>query len=58
MNIPLPLQASEERKKDQQEVDAQVLSAIKKAPEGAAVKSYLRHAFSLSKGEYPHKMVF
>jgi large subunit ribosomal protein L6e len=50
--------ASEERKKDQKEVDKQVLEAIKKHPEGAMLKSYLRHNFALSKGQYPHKMVF
>ena len=49
---------SEERKKDQQEVDAALLSAIKKAPEGQAIKAYLRSNFALSKGQYPHQMVF
>ncbi len=39
-------------------MDSAVLSAIKKTKEGAAVRSYLRHAFSLSKGQYPHTMVF
>jgi len=49
---------SEQRKKDQAEVDKQILAAIKKAKDGAVLKQYLRSSFSLSKGELPHKMVF
>jgi len=49
---------SEERKKDQADLDKQVLEAIKKHPEGAALKRYLKSSFSLSKGQYPHQMVF
>jgi large subunit ribosomal protein L6e len=49
---------SEERKTDQAAVDAQVLEAIKKHPEAAELKAYLKHSFGLSKGQYPHKMVF
>merc|ERR1739842_180175 len=50
--------ASEQRKADQVTVDNQVLEAIKKSPEGAVLKQYLRATFSLSKGEFPHKMAF
>jgi large subunit ribosomal protein L6e len=50
--------ASDERKKDQLDVDKQVLEAIKKHPEGALLKNYLRHNFALSKGQYAHKMTF
>jgi len=49
---------SEQRKKDQAEVDKQVLAALKKDKDGAALKQYLRSSFSLSKGEFPHAMVF
>ena len=38
--------------------DYQVLAAMKKHPEGAVLKHYLRTTFGLSKGEFPHKMVF
>merc|ERR1711918_199119 len=50
--------ASEQRKADQVTVDNQVLEAIKKSPEGAVLKQYLKATFSLSKGEFPHKMAF
>merc|ERR1711881_409349 len=50
--------ASEQRKADQVTVDNQVLDAIKKSPEGAVLKQYLKATFSLSKGEFPHKMAF
>lgn len=50
--------ASEERKTDQTSVDKMVLDAIKKHPEGKVLKSYLRHNFTLSKGQYPHNMTF
>merc|ERR1712228_608705 len=50
--------ASEQRKADQVTVDNQVLEVIKKSPEGAVLKQYLRTTFSLSKGEFPHKMAF
>jgi large subunit ribosomal protein L6e len=49
---------SEQRKKDQTEIDTSVLSAIKKHPEGKFLKQYLRHNFSLSKGQFPHQMCF
>ena len=50
--------ASDERKKDQADLDKMVLDLIKKQKEGAAIKQYLRHAFTLSKGQYPHQMAF
>ena len=50
--------ASDERKQDQADVDKQVLAAIKKHKDGVALKQYLRHNFALSKGQYPHQMVF
>jgi len=50
--------ASEQRKADQVTVDNQVLEAIKKHPEGAVLKQYLKAPFSLSKGELPHLMEF
>ncbi|XP_023334949.1 60S ribosomal protein L6 [Eurytemora carolleeae] len=49
---------SEQRKKDQAEVDKQVMDAIKKEKEGAALKQYMRSTFGLSKGQFPHKLVF
>merc|ERR1712080_743965 len=45
-------------KADKVTVDNQVLEAIKKSPEGAVLKQYLKATFSLSKGEFPHKMAF
>merc|ERR1712060_213426 len=49
---------SEQRKTDQAAVDAQVLAAIKAHKDGAVLKQYLKATFSLSKGEFPHKMKF
>merc|ERR1711982_123738 len=49
---------SEQRKKDQVEVDKQVLAAIKAHKEGQALKQYLKAPFALSKGQFPHKMAF
>merc|ERR1712061_509372 len=49
---------SEKKKTDQADMDKQVLEAIKKHPEAAALKSYLKHIFALSKGQYPHTMSF
>ncbi len=49
---------SEQRKTDQAAVDKQVLAALAKHPEGPMLKNYLKHIFSLSKGQYPHKLVF
>merc|ERR1719356_661310 len=49
---------SEQRKADQAAVDAQVLAAIKGHADGAVLRQYLKAGFSLSKGEFPHKMCF
>merc|ERR1712184_189043 len=49
---------SEQRKADQDNVDKQMLEAIKKHPEAASLKSYFKATFMLSKGQYPHKMEF
>merc|ERR1712088_1102718 len=49
---------SEQRKTDQAAMDAAILEAIKKHPEAAALKSYFKATFQLSKGQYPHKMAF
>merc|ERR1712203_554427 len=49
---------SEQRKADQDNVDKQMLEAIKKHPEAASLKSYFKATFMLSKGQYPHKMAF
>ena len=49
---------SEQRKTDQAAVDKSLMEAIKKNADGKLLKQYLRTGFGLSKGEYPHKMVF
>merc|ERR1739844_275568 len=49
---------SEQRKKDQVAVDAQILEAIKKNADGKVLKQYLKATFALSKGQYPHQMAF
>ena len=49
---------SEQRKADQQTVDKQILAVIAKHPEAPMLKAYLKHTFSLSKGQFPHQMVF
>merc|ERR1719458_1914157 len=49
---------SEQRKKDQVEIDTQVLAANKAHKEGQALKQYLKAPFALSKGQFPHKMAF
>jgi len=49
---------SEQRKKDQVAVDAQVMAAIKKHKEGKVLAQYLKTSFALSKGQYPHTMSF
>ena len=35
-----------------------VLAAIKGHADGAVLRQYLKAGFSLSKGEFPHKMCF
>jgi large subunit ribosomal protein L6e len=50
--------ASDERKKDQVDVDTQILAVIKKHKESAMLRQYLRHNFTLSKGQFPHKLAF
>merc|ERR1711936_1514019 len=49
---------SEQRKKDQAEIDKQVLAAVKAHKEGQALRQYLKAPFALSKGQFPHKMSF
>merc|ERR1712083_209287 len=49
---------SEQRKKDQAEIDKQVLAAVKAHKEGKALRQYLKAPFALSKGQFPHKMSF
>merc|ERR1712045_454523 len=44
---------SEQRKTDQAAMDAAILEVIKKHPEAAALKSYFKATFQLSKGQYP-----
>merc|ERR1711934_1071610 len=53
-----PMRRVDQRKTDQAAVDAQVLAAIKAHKDGAVLKQYLKATFSLSKGEFPHKMKF
>jgi ribosomal protein L14E/L6E/L27E len=48
---PLP----EERKRDQKEVDSQILPLVKNVP---LLKNYLSARFSLKKKQYPHQMKF
>ena len=49
---------SDERKKDQADVDKAVLEAIRKNPEKKTLFGYLGAMFSLQNHMYPHKMVF
>jgi len=49
---------SDQRKKDQEDVDKQILSVIKSNPEKKYLYGYLGSMWSLRKNEYPHKLVF
>ena len=46
---------SEQRKTDQAAVDKQILEVIANHPDAAMLK---KNIFSLSKGQFPHQMVF
>lgn len=48
----------DQRKKDQKEVDAAVVKAIKANPEGKFLKKYLQNMFALGSSQYPHRMKF
>lgn len=49
---------SEQRKTDQAAVDKQILEVIAKHPDAPMLKAYMKNTFSLSKGQFPHQMVF
>ncbi|XP_023218578.1 60S ribosomal protein L6-like [Centruroides sculpturatus] len=49
---------NEKRKKDQIEVDRQLIEAIKKHPEKKMMFSYLASVFQLRNKMYPHRMKF
>merc|ERR1711893_201573 len=49
---------TEERKKDQVDVDKQVLDAIRKNADKKLLFGYLGAMFSLKNKDYPHKMTF
>ncbi|KAL5108119.1 60S ribosomal protein L6 [Taenia crassiceps] len=49
---------SDDRKKFQRQVDTALIAAIKKRKDPSIMASYLKSMFSLSKKDYPHKMVF
>jgi len=49
---------SDQRKKDQQDVDAHILSVVKAHPDKKFMYGYLGSTWSLRKNEFPHKMVF
>ena len=55
---PESYKPSAERKKDQKEVDKQVLASIAKNPEKRLLLKYLSSYFKISKGVYPHKRKF
>ena len=50
-----PAVVSDQRKKDQKDVDAELLKAVDKTP---MLKQYLNAKFSLTKNDKPHEMVF
>ncbi|XP_037893539.1 60S ribosomal protein L6 [Glossina fuscipes] len=47
-----------ERKKDQKEVDAAIIKAIKSHPEAKFLIKYLKNMFALHSSQYPHRMIF
>jgi len=49
---------SDQRKKDQQDVDAQILSVVKGHKDKKALFGYLGSTWALRKNEFPHKLVF
>jgi len=49
---------SDERKKDQVEVDKQLMAAIRASKENSALKHYLATPFCLRNKQYPHQMKF
>lgn len=49
---------TDQRKKDQVEVDRQLISAIKQHPDKKLLCQYLASLFSIRKGMFPHKMNF
>jgi len=49
---------SEQRKKDQIEVDRQILDLIRQSKEKKMLFGYLGSTFSLQKNDYPHRMTF
>jgi len=49
---------TEQRKKDQIEVDKQLMEVITKRPDKKAMMGYLKSYFRLNNGTYPHRMVF
>lgn len=49
---------SEQRKKDQVEVDKLLRAAIRKHPEGVQLQRYLKSQFALKSNQYPHRMIF
>jgi len=49
---------SEQKVKDQVDVDNQILSAIKKEADGKTLRGYLSSFFQLKNKEYPHKLLF
>ena len=51
-------QPSEQRKKDQVEVDKLVKGALKKTHEGTLVSKYLKSYFALRSHQYPHRLRF
>lgn len=49
---------NEARKKDQKEVDAAVVKAIKAHEDGKFLAKYLKSMFALHSSQYPHRMKF